>query len=93
MGKVKAKAKTKAERDRAPGAPYTVAQAAAVLNLPTRTVRQRIADGILVAYQDGRLLRIRESDLLQYQQSRPMASCSQVAPPRVVIRRRHLRLE
>lgn len=53
-------------RQRAPGAPYSIEQAAAALNLSPRTVRQRIRDGMLVAYQDGRLWRIPERAMAEY---------------------------
>jgi excisionase family DNA binding protein len=54
------------DRPRAPGSPLTIAQAAAAMNLSERTVRKRIAQGRLVAYRDGRAVRIAEADLADY---------------------------
>lgn len=56
----------KVDRPRIPGAPYTVDQAAAELNLAPRTVRKRIAEGKLRAYKDGHLIRVGEGDLAEY---------------------------
>jgi excisionase family DNA binding protein len=45
----------------------TVAEVAEDLNACERTIRRRIASGALPALRDGRLLRVRPSDLRCYQ--------------------------
>jgi excisionase family DNA binding protein len=62
----KTRPRRKIDRPRIPGAPYTVEQAAAELNLAPRTVRKRIAEGKLRAYKDGRVVRIAEAELAAY---------------------------
>jgi excisionase family DNA binding protein len=44
----------------------TLRQAAALLGCSTATVKRRISSGVLPAFRDGRLVRIREDDLRRY---------------------------
>ena len=44
----------------------TLAEAGARLSCSTRTVRRRVAAGLLAAYRDGGLLRIPERELERY---------------------------
>lgn len=88
----------KIDRPRQPGAPYTVEQAAAELNLAPRTVRKRIADKLLRAYRDGRAVRIAEADLAAYRdgltgRAPATARAEAVAGPRGtgLAARRHLK--
>jgi excisionase family DNA binding protein len=73
------KKRRKIERPRTPGAPYTIDQAAAELNIAPRTVRKRIAEQRLRSYRDGRKVLIAERELVEYrrgleQQAQPTAT-------------------
>jgi excisionase family DNA binding protein len=82
------KTRRKIDRPRAPGAPFTVDQASAELSLAPRTVRQRIVEGKLRAYRDGRVVRITEADLREYQAERLHPAA---APGPALTIRRHLK--
>src|SRR5690348_15984043 len=67
----KAKAmRRRVERPRVPGAPYSIDQAAGVLGIAPRTVRDRIAAGLLRAFKDGRRVLIAEEELARYRAER-----------------------
>jgi excisionase family DNA binding protein len=70
----------KVERPRMPGAPYSVEQVAAELNLAPYTVRKRITAGLLRAYKDGALVRVTEESLAEYK-ARTMGEPINSAPP------------
>jgi excisionase family DNA binding protein len=78
----------KIERPRSPGAPYTVEQVAAELNIAPRTVRKRIAEGKLQAYRDGRVVRVTEGALAEYKSALMPGVLLSMGPLTV---RRHLR--
>lgn len=67
--KARAGKRRRIERPRAPGAPFTVDEAAVELRLAPRTVRKRIAEGKLRAYRDGRAVRITEEAMVEYRHS------------------------
>jgi excisionase family DNA binding protein len=85
---VAATKRAKVARPRAPGAPYSVEQAAQALNLAPRTVIKRIKEGKLRAYKDGRLVRVAESDLVEYMAR--LRGEGQADPASFLVRR-HLR--
>ncbi len=70
----------------------TVPEVAARLSCSVATVKRRIRDGSLPAFRDGRLVRVRESDLARYIAAHVTRRASSSTPPVGVTLDRHARL-